>query len=184
MKLLLSYYGNPILRTKAERISEITDEIKQLAHDMVESMDAYQGVGIAAPQVGKSIRLFVLRRYIHGPDGKWDLSDAAFVYINPKIIEHSKETWVSDEGCLSIPKLHLPVERPVKITVESTRLDGSLACEELEGMNARVILHENDHINGVLFIDRVNKKILHKAEGKLREIKNRYRSTYSPLQMK
>jgi peptide deformylase len=177
VKRPLCYYGNPILRTKAEPILEITDEIRALARDMVESMDAYHGVGLAAPQVGRLFRMFVLRRYIHAPDGKWELSHDPVVYINPKIIDHSKETWVSDEGCLSIPKLYLPVERPLKISVESTRLDGSLVIEELEEMNARVVLHENDHINGVLFLDRVKKKYLREAEPKLRVIKEKYRQS-------
>jgi len=174
VKLPLCYYGNPILRAKAEPIHEITDEIRKLASDMVESMDAYNGAGIAAPQIGHSIRLFVLRRYETLPDGKWTLSHEPYIYINPKILSYSKETWVTDEACISIPQLWLPVERPLKIAVESTRLDGSLVIEELEGMNARVVLHENDHINGVLFIDRVKKPYLHEAEGKLREIKKRF----------
>ncbi len=89
-------------------------------------------------------------------------------------LEHSKETWVEEEACMSIPKLHLPVERPLRIKVESTKLDGSRIVEELEGINARVVMHENDHINGVLFIDRVEDKYLKPAEAKLREIKKKY----------
>ena len=75
---------------------------------------------------------------------------------------------------MSLPKLHLPVERPLRIKVESTKLDGSRIVEELEGINARVVMHENDHINGVLFIDRVEDKYLKAAEAKLREIKKKY----------
>ncbi len=172
MKLPICLYGNPILRKKGESIKEITDEIRQLAHDMVETMDAAKGIGLAAPQVGRSLRLFVLRRYVDGPDGKWTVSDP-IVYINPKILAVSEEVWESEEGCLSIPKIRLNVERPFKIKVESTRLDGSHVIEEIEGMNARVILHENDHINGVLFIDRVPKKLLQLVEPKLREIKKK-----------
>ncbi len=170
MKLSICLYGNPILRKKGERINEITDEIRTLVQDMVETMDVGNGIGLAAQQVGRAIRLFVLRRYIDAPDGKWTVSDPV-VYINPKIIAVSKETWVTDEGCLSIPKIHLPVERPIKIQVESTRLDGSRVTEEIEGMNARVILHENDHINGVLFIDRVEDQYLLDVQDKLRALK-------------
>ena len=176
MKLMICLYGNPILRKKGEKITEITDEIRTLAHEMVETMDAANGIGLAAQQVGKAIRLFVLRRYIDGPDGKWTVSDP-IVYINPKILAVSQETWVADEGCLSIPKIHLPVERPLKIKIESTRLDGSHVIEEVEGMNARVILHENDHINGVLFIDRVEDQHLRDVEDQLRALKKKSKTT-------
>ncbi len=172
MKLKVHIYGDPILRKKGEPVQEITEEIRQLAQDMVETMDVSNGIGIAAQQVGHAIKLFVLRRYIDGPDGKWTVSEP-IVYINPKIVAHSKETWVSDEGCLSIPKINLPVERPVKIKVEYTRLDGSHVVEEIEGMNARVILHENDHINGVLFIDRVEEKYLRDVQEELRALKKK-----------
>ena len=173
MKLKLCYYGNPILRKKGEPIQEVTDEVRQLAQDMIQLMDTSNGIGLAAPQVGYSIRLFVLRRYLHDERGNWSVSEPV-VYINPKITWHSKETWVSEEGCLSIPKLNLPVERPLKIKVESTRLDGSPVEEELEGINARVVLHENDHINGVLYIDRVEKKYLKEVDSQLRKIKKDY----------
>lgn len=173
MKLPIVLYGDPILRKKGVPVKEITDEIRQLAHDMIETMDeGGRGIGLAAQQVGKALRLFVLRRYIDGPDGKWTVSDPV-VYINPKILEVTKETWVSEEGCLSIPKIYLPVERPIKIKVESTRLDGSHVVEEIEGMNARVVLHENDHINGVLFIDRVEEKYLRGVESDLRALKKK-----------
>lgn len=173
MKLAFCYYGNPILRKKGEPITEITDEIRQLATAMIDYFDNNNGIGLSAQQVGKALRLFVLRRYIHLPDGRWTTSEP-HVYINPKILERSKETWVEEEGCMSIPKLQLPVERPLRIKVESTKLDGSRIIEELEGINARVVMHENDHINGVLYIDRVEDKYLKPVEAKLREIKKKY----------
>lgn len=173
MKLTFCYYGNPILRKKGEPVTEITDEIKELVLAMIDYFDNNNGIGLSAQQVGKTLRLFVLRRYVHLPDGKWTVSEP-HVYINPKILERSKETWVEEEACMSIPKLHLPVERPLRIKVESTKLDGSRIVEELEGINARVVMHENDHINGVLFIDRVEDKYLKPVEAKLREIKKKY----------
>jgi len=169
----LCYYGNPVLRKKSEPITEITDEIKQLAAEMVDFIDNNNGIGLSAVQIGKPIRLFVLRRYIHESDDKWTVSEP-YTYINPKILECSEETWVNEEGCLSIPKLHLPVERPLRIKVESTKLDGTKVVEELDGINARVILHENDHLNGVLYIDRVEKRYLIPVEAKLREMKKKY----------
>jgi peptide deformylase len=173
MKLTFCYYGNPILRKKGEPVTEITDEIKELVLAMIDYFDNNNGIGLSAQQVGKTLRLFVLRRYVHLPDGKWTVSEP-HVYINPKILERSKETWVEEEACMSIPKLHLPVERPLRIKIESTKLDGSRIVEELEGINARVVMHENDHINGVLFIDRVEDKYLKPVEAKLREIKKKY----------
>lgn len=173
MILKIRLYGDPVLRKKGEPIHEINDEIRKLAHDMIETMDVDNaGIGLAAQQVGHALRMFVLRRYIDTLDGRWTVSDPV-VYINPKIMAVSKETWVQDEGCLSIPKLNLPVERPYKVKVESTKLDGSHVVEEFEGINARVILHENDHINGVLYIDRVEKKFLRDVEPYLRNMKKR-----------
>jgi peptide deformylase len=173
MKLTFCYYGNPILRKKGEPIKEITDEIRAFVAAMIDYFDNHNGIGMAAQQVGKALRLFVLRRYVHLPDGKWTTSEP-HVYINPKILSVSKETWIEDESCMSLPKLQLPVERPLCIKVESTKLDGTRIVEELEGINACVVLHENDHINGVLYIDRVEDKYLKKAEARLREIKKKY----------
>jgi len=173
VNLPLFYYGHPILRKKCEPILEITDEIRQLAANMNETVDRRNAVGFAAPQVGKSIRMFVLRRYIFLPDGRWTVSEP-YVYINPKILEVSEETWVDEEGCMSIPGLRVPVERPLRIKVEGTDLDGNTFVHELEGLNARVVLHENDHLNGVLSIDRTDPKTRQAIEPKLRAIKKKY----------
>jgi peptide deformylase len=174
MKRPLTYFGDPLLRQKGEPIATITEEIKQLALDMIETMDAHNGIGLAAPQVGQALRLFVLRRYIHQPDDSWSLSTDVKVYINPKILDHSKETDVQEEGCLSIPGLRLQVARPLRIKIEATDLEGKTFVEEIEGYNARVIFHENDHINGVLFIDRVSDEDRKSVEAQLREIKKKY----------
>jgi len=173
VKLPLFYYGHPILRKKCEPVEEITPQIRKLVADMIDTIDQINAIGLAAPQVGKSIRLFVLRRYIIMPDGKWTVSEP-YVYINPKILEHSEETWVDDEGCMSIPGIRLPVVRPVRIKIEALDLEGKLVLHELEGLNARVVFHENDHINGVLYIDRVDEKIRKEAEPQLRNIKKKY----------
>lgn len=170
MLLKIYLYGHPILRKRCAPISKITDEIRKLASDMIETMDKNNGIGLAAPQVGYPIRLFVLRNYIFTDDGGWTLSEPK-VYINPKLSSPGEETVTDIEGCLSIPGLRLPVERPNKITVEAWDLEGNPFIEELEGYNARVRMHENDHINGVLFIDRIDTKTRKKIEPLLREIK-------------
>lgn len=172
-QLPLYYYNHPVLRTYCQPIKEITDEIKQLAADMIYTMDQLNGIGLAAPQVGKDVRIFVLRNYVEGADGHFHLS-SPHVYINPKLREPSKQIVVDTEGCLSFPQLRVEVERPFKITVESLNLNGETVVEELEGMNARIRMHENDHINGVLFIDRIDAHTRHKIDPFLRDIKKRY----------
>jgi peptide deformylase len=172
MKLPIMYYGNPVLRKKGKKIAEITDDVRQLVSDMIETCDGNNGIGLAAHQVGRPLALFVLRQYIHNEDGSWDVSEP-LVYINPKILEYSEETWVEEEGCLSIPQVRLPIKRPFRIKVEATDLEGKLFIQELEAQNARVVMHENDHINGVLYIDRVEEKFKKPLENVLREIKKR-----------
>lgn len=173
-KLRLRYYGDPILREHSEPIKEITPEIKKLAREMVDFIDNNNGAGLSACQVGIPIRLFVLRNYIILPDGQWTLS-APVVFINPKLIWKSKETETDTEGCLSIPKMSVgPVERPVKVIFEALDLDGKTFRDEREGLNARVTCHENDHLNGVLYIDRLPPSVRKKIEPQLREVKKKY----------
>ncbi|MGR3974039.1 MAG: peptide deformylase [Candidatus Rhabdochlamydia sp.] len=172
MKLPLCYYGDPLLRKNCSMIDHVTEELADLVKNMIETMDHHDGIGIAAPQVGSSLRVFVLRRYLIKSEDEWDVSDP-IVYINPVIKSYSQETEKGEEGCLSIPGVKLFVQRPLKIQVCSMRLDGSVVDEELYGINARVVMHENDHINGVLFIDRVSKKDQRKVEKHLSFLKQR-----------
>lgn len=175
MKLPLAYYGNPILRKKAAPINKITPEIKQLVADMIETMDATKGIGIAAPQVNQSLAVFVTRTPVEQEDGTFIDGPTVRVFINPKIQSYSQEIEADSEGCLSIPKLYAEVFRPIHISVQATDLDGNTFTEDFSGLAARIILHENDHINGVLFIDRVHGKERKELEPKLREIKNNFR---------
>lgn len=150
--LPLAYYGNPILRKVAEPISQITDSVKQLALEMIDTMDACDGLGLAAPQIHHSTQMFVIRVPNEDASGHLQLGEAK-VFINARVSEPSAEKWTVSEGCLSIPILHGDVERPVEITVEYTNLEGKRIKERCSGWQARVIQHENDHINGILFID-------------------------------
>lgn len=175
MRLPIRYYGDPILRKRAEPIQEITEEIRQLVKDMIDTIDLGNGIGLAAPQVGLSIRLFILRNYIISEDGRWSVSEPK-VFINPKISSPSQEMVVEDEGCLSLPGIRENVIRPFRITIEATDLDENLFTEEVEGINARVRMHENDHINGVLFIDRLDTRTRNKIDADLRAIKKKYSS--------
>ena len=169
--LPLAYYGDPILRKMADPVQEITDDLKTLVAEMIETMDACDGVGLAAPQVHHSIQLFIIRPPIE-KEGKYEAGPLK-VMINPKLSAPSKEMWTVGEGCLSIPTIHADVERPAEITVEYTDLDGKKHKERCSGWEARVIMHENDHIRGVLFIDRINKEERAALEPFLKHLQNR-----------
>ncbi len=175
MKLPLAYYGNPVLRKKAMPVAEINDEIRQLVRDMIETMQVVKGWGLAAPQVHHSLALFITHVCYENSEGVW-IPGKLRVFINPKIIEISKEQWEHSEGCLSIPKLYGKVERPIRVKFEALDIEGKTFSEELVGLEARAFLHENDHINGVLWIDRVKGKARQELEPKLREIKKLYQS--------
>lgn len=173
MKLKLAYYGDPVLRRKGARVEEINDELRQLVDDMSETMFANNGMGLAAPQVHRSISLFITAVPRKQPDGKI-IYDPVKVYINPKLSNPSEEQWEMDEGCLSLPGIYPDVWRPVKITVEATDMEGKTFIQHLHGLEARMIMHENDHLNGVLTIDRIPEKERQKFEQDLRNIKKKY----------
>lgn len=170
--LPLAYYGDPILRRKADPIEEITDDLKTFAEEMIETMEASDGAGLAAPQVHHSIRLFLVREHIEVEPGKYETGEI-LVFINPKLSEPSKETLKAPEGCLSIPSIRAAVERPKEITVEYTNLEGEIIKQRFTGWTAKIIMHENDHINGVLYIDRLEKKERTKLEPTLKNIQSR-----------
>lgn len=174
MKLDFIYYGNPILRKKAKPVENISNEIKQLVDAMIEAMDQKDGIGLAAPQVNHSIALFITRAPIENDENDdWEKGEVR-IFINPKILSYSSDEDYFSEGCLSIPKVYGDVFRPLKIKVEATNLEGKRFTEDFSGMSARVILHENDHLNGVLFIDRLESSERKKIDSKLREIKKKF----------
>ena len=180
MKLPIAYYGSPILRKKVLPVEAITDEIRQLVKDMEETMLAHNGIGLAAPQVKHSIALFITRvnEYIDNPIENSPEPELK-VYINPKILEYSEEVWLRGEGCLSIPKVYGTVCRPLSIKIEATDIDGNRFVETLTELPARAIMHENDHLNGVLFIDRMDKDERKEIEGDLRRLKKKYTDSTS-----
>lgn len=175
--LPLAYYGDPILRRKADPVVDISEDIKKLVEKMVETMG--DGVGIAAPQVHHSIRLFVIRTPIETDDGKYVLGEVK-VFINPKISSPSVETWKTREDCLSIPTIHADVERPKEITVEFVDLEGIVNTQRLSGWKARLILHGNDHLDGVLFIDHLDSEERAKLEPILQKLKTRIHDGTEP----
>ena len=146
--------GQDILREKSEPIPEVTDEIRTLAEDMFETMIATDGVGLAGPQIGKKLRIFVAIAD----------DDVRRVFINPQIIKTSEELSDYDEGCLSIPQVYETIRRPAKVTVQAINEHGKPFTLEADGLLARIIQHEYDHLEGILFIDRGDKDFAEKTE--------------------
>ncbi len=145
--------GEDILRQKAVEVETIDDEIKNLIEEMFETMYDENGIGLAGPQVGKNLRLFVI-----------ELDDEIRrVFINPQIISTSQETSMYDEGCLSIPGVYQEIERPVRITVQALNENGKAFTIEADDLLARAIQHEYDHLEGMLFIDRASPEFRQKT---------------------
>ena len=177
MKLPLAYYGNSILRKKTTPVVHIDDAIRQLVADMVETMELNDGCGLAAPQVRQSLSLFITCIPQYAEDDTEEekaIPGVIKVFINPKILSYSDEMWPCEEGCLSIPKLRGIVNRPTTVKIEATNLEGNIFTEEFNYFDAHVIMHENDHINGVLFIDRLHPKEKREFEPYLKAIKKKY----------
>ena len=141
--------GDPVLRRKAAPIEEITEHIRALIDDMFETMYAEEGVGLAGPQVGEEIRVVVIDPHEEGGQGPVAL-------INPRIVASGSETKRREEGCLSIPGLSEIVERPDSVVVEALDRGGEPLRLEAEGLLACILQHEIDHLDGVLFIDRLS----------------------------
>lgn len=159
-------YGDPVLKKKAEPIEKGTD-LKELITDMYETMEQAHGIGLAAPQIGKSIRLFIVDGR---PLEEDDMDDFVKVFINPEIIEEHGEEWAFEEGCLSIPNIREDVFRPETLRIRYYDEDWNEHEEEFDGMKARIIQHEYDHIEGILFTDYLTPFKKRMLKGKLTNI--------------
>ncbi len=148
-QLSLRIYPDPILRQAAEEITTFDGDARRLAEAMIASMFREAGIGLAAPQVGHSQRLIIALEMKDTNDVNADSS----VLLNPKVVSSSSELWTYEEGCLSIPGVTAPVLRPVAVEVEYQDLGGETRSMATEGMYARILQHEIDHLNGRLFID-------------------------------
>ncbi|MBR1638427.1 MAG: peptide deformylase [Treponema sp.] len=151
--------GDEGLRQKSVPVEEVNDEIRKLAEDMFETMIEADGVGLAAPQIGKNIRMFVLIAD----------DDVRRVFINPQIIKTSQETGEYDEGCLSIPQVYETIVRPVAVTVQALNENGKPFTLDADGLLARIIQHEYDHLDGILYIDRGDKEFAEKTEAQFKK---------------
>lgn len=159
-------YNDDVLREKAAEIEKMTPEIKKLIQDMFETMYESEGVGLAAPQIGKSLRIFVMDADVITEDEDDEEDLGAVAFINPVIKELSGDQVRMEEGCLSIPDVRDSVSRQETVVLEY--LDESFECKTIEakGWNSRVIQHEYDHLEGILFIDHLNafRKGLHSVK--------------------
>lgn len=175
-------YGDPVLRKKGEDITRDYPELKETISNMFETMYNAYGVGLAAPQVGLAIRLFIIDTKPFSEDEDLNkeeqetLSQFKKVFINPLIIKEEGEEWGFNEGCLSIPEVREDVYRKEKITIEYYDEDFNKKTEVYDGLIARVIQHEYDHIEGILFTDRLSslkKKLIQKKLQNIMEGKTR-----------
>jgi peptide deformylase len=162
-------YGSSILRLKAKEINADYQGLQQLIDDMYETMYKADGMGLAAPQIGKSVRLFLIDATSLQEDDP-SLKDFKKAFINPQILELDGDTVLMNEGCLSLPKLREDVNRHNKVRINYYDENWQFHDEVYDGLKARVIQHEYDHLDGILFVDRIpaiRKKML---KGKLNEI--------------
>ncbi|MEZ5066783.1 MAG: peptide deformylase [bacterium] len=145
-------YGDPVLRAKANPIADVDEEIRALATDMLDTLAKAEGVGLAGPQVGEERRIIV----VHPPPPADDEErEEPRVYLNPEIVEKRGPQETEEEGCLSIPGIYETVRRPHGVRVRARSLEGEDLEFDAEGMLARIFLHEIDHLDGVLFIDKI-----------------------------
>jgi peptide deformylase len=151
-ELEIRIFGDPVLRQKAREVDKLTDAHGRLVDDMIETMRAAPGVGLAGPQIGVVERIFV-----------YEVEDDVGAIVNPTIVSRSPETQVDDEGCLSLPGLLYPVERHSSVRVEGLDRAGEPISKEAEGLLARVFQHEIDHLDGVLFVDRLPPELRRRA---------------------
>lgn len=164
-------YGDAVLRKKASDIEQGAD-IKQLVADMFETMYAANGVGLAAPQIGKPVRLFVVdgTSMQDEEEDAEDMTGFKKAFVNPVILEEAGDAWEFEEGCLSIPNIREKVSRKEVLRVRYYDEDWSLHEEEYDGVKARIIQHEYDHIEGKLFIDYLTPLKKRMLKGKLADI--------------
>lgn len=176
MVLPIRAYGDPVLKRFAQDIEPGHPGLDKLIEDMFETMYAASGVGLAAPQIGQSIRLFIVDASPFAEDEDGDakenavLKDFKKVFINPYIVEEEGEEWPFEEGCLSIPNIREEVVRQEKIVLQYQDENFVEHEEEFTGFAARVIQHEHDHLDGILFTDHLKPLRRRLLQGKLRDI--------------
>ena len=168
--------GDPVLREKAKPVPVVTPEIRQLAASMIESMQAFEGIGLAAPQAGESLRLVVFDVPLESMGDtpstgeRLLLPKMPLAVVNPEIVASSEDLTSHDEGCLSLPDLFAPVVRPASVVFRAQTLDGEWIECECGGLLGRCIQHELDHLEGTLFVDRLTPEAARTVERELKQL--------------
>ena len=160
-------YGTAVLKKKAVEIEKGSVDVQQLADDMFDTMHHAQGIGLAAPQIGKSLRMFVVDGSALDDE---DMQDFKKVFINPVMLKEFGNSWVFEEGCLSIPTIREDVSRNAKVRIRYFDENWEEHEEEFDGMKARIIQHEYDHIEGILFTDHLSAFKKRLLKGKLANV--------------
>jgi len=150
----VTVYGNPILRKITEPVGKDFAGLKELIDNMFETMYHSDGVGLAAPQIGKALRIFIVDASVNS-DEEPELKDFKKAFINPEILERYGNACVMNEGCLSLPDIHEDISRPASVRVRYQDENLEEHTEEYSGFAARVIQHEYDHLDGILLIDHL-----------------------------
>jgi peptide deformylase len=171
MILPIVAYGTAVLRKETEEIDKDYPDLDILIENMFETMYAAKGVGLAAPQIDRAIRLFIVDASGFNDEGEYpELENFKRIFINPIIVEESGKDWKFEEGCLSIPGIREDVSREPNITIEYYNEKFELIEEKLDGISARIVQHEYDHIEATLFTDKINPLKKRLIKGKLNDI--------------
>lgn len=171
-------YGSQVLRNRSVDIDSSYPDFKKLVEDMFLTLEEASGVGLAAPQIGKNIRLFVVDCTPWGDENP-ELAEYRRVFVNPEIYERSEETSLFEEGCLSLPGIHENVRRPVKVRMRYLDENFEPHDEEFDGLPARVIQHEYDHLDGEVFTDHLSPLRRNLLRGKIMNlVKGRFSCGY------
>lgn len=162
-------YGDPILRKRAKEVQKGVIDLPAFLQDMFDTMYAAHGIGLAAPQIGKGFRIFVVDGTTLD-DVEEDMTGFKKAFINPEIVDEDGDEWEFEEGCLSIPNLRENVFRPERVVIRYLNENWEKKEEKYDGMKARIIQHEYDHLDGKLFIDYLSPLKKRMLKGKLTDI--------------
>lgn len=177
----MKYLGEGCLHQKVQDITRIDDKILSLSEEMLRIMKKHDGVGLAAPQIGVNLRLVTLdvppprdQTRMLSPGERELLGLMPLVLVNPRIVSYSPVTDVCEEGCLSVPKLYAPVERPVSVVLQARLLNGPEVMLDCGGFLARALQHELDHLEGIVYVQRVKDPDFQEIEPELKKIIKKY----------
>ncbi|KAK6256462.1 hypothetical protein SCA6_017767 [Theobroma cacao] len=164
-------YPDPILRKRNKRIDTFDENLKKLVDEMFDVMYKTDGIGLSAPQVGVNVQLMVFNPVGERGEGQ------EIVLVNPRVNKYSKKTVLFNEGCLSFPRIYADVERPESIKIDARDVNGARFTVNLSGLRARIFQHEFDHLQGILFFDRMTGEVLDSIRAQLEALEKKYEDT-------